>query len=145
MHLSSQTIHIIKASLPLLQEHGVRISARMYEVLFEKYPETRALFKNSSSQQPGIMAAALAAYAANIDNLYRLKDTVERITQAHVRNNVRSEHYPMVGDAFLSAIQDVLGEMATPLIIKAWKEAYCFLADILINREEMLYIVWKQA
>jgi len=143
MHLSKQTIDTIKATVPVLQEHGMAITSRMYEVLFDKYPETTPLFKSAPEDQPRILAAAVAAYAANIGNLDVLKDAVERMAVAHVRTHVRPEHYPMVGDAILTAMQDVLGEAATPQILEAWKEAYFFLADILINREEMLYATRK--
>jgi len=143
MSLSKQTIDTVKATVPVLQQHGQAITERMYIVLFEKYPETKALFKNAPDNQPGILSAAVAAYAANIDKLDVLKNAVERMAIAHVRSHVQPEHYPMVGDAILTALQDVLGETATPQILEAWKEAYFFLADILINREEMLYCTKK--
>lgn len=139
MPLSQQTIDTVKATIPVLQEHGVDITSRMYDLLFEKYPQTRALFKSAPDDQPKILAAAVAAYAGNIDNLDALKDAVERMAAAHVRTNVKPEHYPMVGDAILTAMHDVLGEAATPEILEAWKEAYFFLADVLIKREGELY------
>lgn len=145
MSLSQQTIDTVKATVPVLQEHGMAITSRMYDVLFEKYPETKALFGSAPENQPRILAAAVAAYGKNIDNLGALKDAVERMAAAHVRTNVKPEHYPMVGDAILTAMQDVLGEAATPEILDAWKEAYFFLADVLINREQMLYSVKKSA
>jgi len=43
------------------------------------------------------------------------------------------------GLSILGAIKDVLGEAATEDVLNAWKEAYFFLADILIARETELY------
>lgn len=145
MSLSPQTVETVKATVPVLQEHGMAITSRMYDVLFDKYPETKSLFGSAPESQPRILAAAVAAYANNIDNLSALKDAVERMAAAHVRTNVKPEHYPMVGDSLLTAMQDVLGDAATPEVLDAWKEAYFFLADILISREEMLYSVKKSA
>ena len=145
MSLSQQTIKTVKATIPVLREHGLAITTRMYDVLFDKYPETKALFRNAPKNQPKVLAAAVAAYARHIDNLDGLKDAVERMAAAHVRANVQPEHYPMVGDAILTAMRDVLGEAATPEILEAWKEAYFFLADVLIDREKALYAARQSA
>ena len=56
-----------------------------------------------------------------------------------MRTNVKPEHYPLVGLALLGAVKDVLDGAATDEVIGAWKEAYFFLADILISREKELY------
>jgi len=45
----------------------------------------------------------------------------------HISTKVLPEHYPMVGVSLLKAIQDVLGDAATPEVIDALKEAYFFL------------------
>lgn len=139
MSLSDQTIATVKATVPVLKEHATEITSTMYDILFEKYPETKALFKAAPSQQPKILAAAVQAYAANIDNLSALTGAVEQMAKAHVRTHVQPEHYSMVGESLLAALGQVLGEAATPEIINAWKEAYFFLADILIAKEEALY------
>lgn len=139
MELSQNTIDTVKATIPVLEEHGLAITSRMYEILFEKYPETRDLFKGAPEDQPKILAAAIAAYATNIDSIDKLHDKVMYIANAHVNSNVQSEHYPMVGDAVLTAMQEVLGDAATPEIIEAWKEAYFYLAEILVMNEKQLY------
>lgn len=139
MSLSQTTIDTVKATIPVLKEHGLAITSRMYDVLFEKYPETKDLFSKAPEDQPKILAGAIGAYAMNIDNLGALTDAVGRMAAAHVRTSVKPEHYPMVGDAVLTAMKDVLGDAATPEIIEAWKEAFFFLADILIAKEKELY------
>ena len=106
-------------------------------------PAIRDLFNQShhgeTGSQPKALAAAVLAYAKNIDNLGVLTAAVERIAQKHVGLNILPEHYPAVADALLGAIGDVLGEAATPAIMAAWGEAYWFLADMLIGREKQIY------
>jgi nitric oxide dioxygenase len=84
-------------------------------------------------------AAAVLAYARKIDNLGALGSAVERIAQKHVALNILLEHYPLVAEALLGAIKDVLGEAATDQIIAAWGEAYWFLAELLIGCEAAIY------
>lgn len=140
--LEPATVALIKATVPALEAHGLAITRRMYERLFEN-PEIRDLFNQShhgeTGSQPKALALAVLAYARNIDNLGVLTGAVERIAQKHVALNILPEHYSFVADALISAIQDVLGEAATPEIVEAWGEAYWFLAELLIGREATIY------
>ncbi|GJE53314.1 Flavohemoprotein [Methylobacterium tardum] len=140
--LSPATIAIIKATVPALEAHGLTITKRMYERLFQD-AAIRDLFNQShhgeTGSQPKALAKAVLAYARNIDNLGVLAGAVERIAQKHVALNILPEHYPYVADALLGAIGDVLGEAATPEICAAWGEAYWFLAELLIGREATIY------
>ena len=145
MSLSQSTIDIVKATAPAVAANGEKITTRMYEILFANHPETKELFKNADADQHKKLAAAVGAYAANIDNLAVLSKAVEKMATTHVRTNVKPEHYPMVGVSILGAIKDVLGDAATPEVLDAWKEAFFFLADILIAREQELYAEAAQA
>ena len=140
--LAPATIALIKATVPALEGHGLTITSRMYERLFAD-AGIRELFNQShhgeTGSQPKALAQAVLAYARNIDNLGVLAGAVERIAQKHVALNILPEHYPYVADALLGAIQDVLGEAATPEICAAWGEAYWFLAELLIGREATIY------
>jgi len=139
--LSPATIAVVKATAPVVKQHGLAITTRMYERLFVD-ASIKALFDDAaqrSGEQPRRLAAAIAAYAENIENLGALTGAVERMASRHVQTQVKPEHYPAVATALLAAIQDVLGEAATPEILDAWGEAYWFLADILIDAETKLY------
>ncbi|MGZ2506049.1 NO-inducible flavohemoprotein [Rhizobium leguminosarum] len=135
--LSPETITIVKATIPALDEHGAVITAAMYRQLFED-AEIAALF-NQSNQKSGTqihaLAAAILAYARNIESLAALGPAVERIAQKHIGYAILPEHYPHVATALLGAIEEVLGQAAAPDVLAAWAEAYWFLADILKGRE----------
>lgn len=139
--LSPETIAIVKATAPVLQQHGVAITTRMYERLFVD-PEIKALFDQAaqaSGEQPKRLAAAILAFAQNVDKLDVLKAAIERIATRHVETHIRAEHYPAVANALLPAIRDVLGDAASDAVLAAWGEAYWFLADVLIGREAEMY------
>jgi nitric oxide dioxygenase len=137
--MNENTKAIIKSTAPVLKEKGEEITTAMYKILFERNPELKELFKDAEPDQYKKLAQAVYAYAANIDNLGALGKGIETIAQAHVKTKIKPEHYPLVGGALLSAIEEVLGEAASVDIMNAWKEAYFFLADVLIKREEQLY------
>jgi hemoglobin-like flavoprotein len=145
--LSPQAVAIVKATAPVLVQHGVAITTRMYERLFVD-PQIKAMFDQAaqtSGEQPRRLAAAIVAFAQNVDNLPALAGAVERMAARHVATQVRPEHYPVVAQALLAAIRDVLGEAATVEVIGAWTEAYGVLAQVLIAREAELYAAERVA
>ena len=140
--LSDRTIALVKATVPALEQHGLAITRRMYERMFRN-EAIRDLFNQShhgeTGSQPKALAAAILAYAQHIDGLAALAPAIERIAQKHVALNILPEHYPHVAESLLGAIEDVLGEAATPEILAAWGEAYWYLAEVLIARERRIY------
>ena len=139
MSLSQETIAAVKETIPLINQESENVTTRMYEILFSKYPETKPLFDNADKNQHKKLAGAIAAFAGNIDNLAVLGNAVEKMAQSHVMTQVKPIHYPMVADALITAMGDVLGEAFSDARKNAWIEAYTFLANVLMQREQELY------
>lgn len=140
--LSESAKPYIAASVPVLKQHGLAITTLFYKNMFASHPELKNLFNmgnqaNGSQQQS--LAAAVFAYAANIENSAALAPVVERIVHKHVSVGIKAEHYPIVGSNLIGAIKGVLGDAATPELLAAWEEAYGLLADALIDAENKLY------
>ena len=139
---STRAMEIVKATAPALEKHGLAIMTAMYARLFEN-EEIEAMFDRAaqaSGEQPKRLAAAILAYARNIDKLQNLGPAVSRMVARHVETGVKAEHYPHVANALLPAIRDVLGaEVATDEVLAAWGEAYWMLADMLIAAEAQAY------
>lgn len=140
--LDDKTIAIVKSTAPVLQEHGETLTKHFYKRMFKHNPEVAPFFNpahQTAGKQQRALAGAIAAYAANIDNLEVLGGAVELIAQKHASLMIKPEHYPIVGENLLASIKEVLGDAATDDIINAWAAAYGFLADILIGREKQIY------
>ncbi|GGC44570.1 hypothetical protein GCM10011371_34970 [Novosphingobium marinum] len=140
--LSADTMATVKATAPALREHGLDITKRMYARMFAQNPEVKMMFDQAaqeSGEQPKRLAAAIIAYAENVDKLENLSGPVMRMARRHVETHVKPEHYPIVAENLLAAIKDVLGDAASDEVLEAWAEAYWFLADILIAKEDELY------
>jgi nitric oxide dioxygenase len=140
--LSRQTIETVQATIPVLVAHGETLTRHFYRRMFTGDPGVRAFF-NPAHQHTGgqqrALAAAICAYAQNIENPAALADAVEIIAQKHCSLGVLPEHYPVVGKHLLGSIKEVLGDAATDAILSAWGEAYGLLADVLIQREAEIY------
>lgn len=133
---------IIKATAPVVAAHANQITATFYPLMFERFPEVRAVFNQSHQRggaQPQALANAIIAYASNIDRLEVLGSAVAGIVQKHVSLNITADQYGIVGSCLMEAIGQVLGDAVTAEIADAWGAAYWQLARLLIAAEEAEY------
>lgn len=140
--LTHAEMEIIRATAPVLKEHGLAITSHFYSKMFAAHPELKNVF-NLTHQREGTQPQALAnsvyAVAANIDRLESLLPAVRLIAHKHRSVGVKPSQYAIVGKYLLIAIQEVLGEAATPEIMGAWEKAYHILADLFIQVEAEMY------
>jgi nitric oxide dioxygenase len=139
--LTQQTRDTVKATAPVLAQHGYDIIKHFYRSLLGSHPELKNVFNmrhQEHGQQQEALARAVYAYAANIDDPGSLKAVLEGIANKHASLGVLPEQYPIVGEHLLGAIKEVLGIAASADIMAAWAQAYGNLADILIAREHQL-------
>ena len=140
--LTKQQIELVKATVPVLREHGVALTSHFYKRMLSHNPELMQVF-NMGHQRAGFQQQALAgavlAYAENIENLPALLGAVAHIANKPVSVGIRAEHYPIVGKHLIASIKEVLGDAATPELIDAWTAAYMQLADVLIGAEKAIY------
>jgi nitric oxide dioxygenase len=140
--LTPQQTNVIKATVPVLAQHGESITRKFYADMLTTHPTLRNVFNNThqaTGHQARALAGALYAYAANIDDLGKLSPALELICHKHASLAIKPEQYDIVGTHLLETMQAVLGEAATPEIMDAWGAAYWQLADIMINKEKGLY------
>jgi nitric oxide dioxygenase len=140
--LSPQVRALVKATVPVLQQHGVTLTSHFYQRMFSHNPELKNIFNQAhqaSGHQQQALAGAVLGYAQNIDDPSVLAPVLSRITHKHVSLGIRAEHYPIVGHHLLASIREVLGDAASDELIDAWAAAYGQLADLLIAEENRLY------
>lgn len=139
---SPQTSAIVKATVPVLEEHGTAITTVFYKNMFAAHPELLDIF-NETNQKLGRQQTALAttvlAAAKHLDKLAVLLPQVTQISHKHRALQILPEHYPIVGRHLIVAIKEVLGEAATDDIITAWTEAYDEIASVFIQIEHGMY------
>ncbi|KAJ6076045.1 hypothetical protein N7499_008026 [Penicillium canescens] len=140
--VTADQIALIKATVPVLVEHGNTITTVFYRNMLEAHPELNTVFNTPNQlngHQPRALAGALYAYASHIDDLGALSSAVELICNKHASLYIKPDDYKIVGKYLLEAMGEVLGAALTPEIHDAWGAAYWQLADIMIGREKQLY------
>ncbi len=140
--LTESQIAIVKATAPVLKEHGVAITTVFYDNMIRENPDLNNIFSTTSQRtgaQPRALAGAVLAYATHLDDLAKLTHAVQRIAHKHVSLQVTPAQYDIVGRYLIQAIGQVLGAAATPEIVDAWTAAYGVLAGLFINLEGAMY------
>lgn len=138
MPLQPEQVALIRATVPVLQEHGNAIADRFYHNLLTENPSLNNVFNQANQgnrHQAQALAASMCAYASHIDDLGALNPAVEKICQKHASLYVRPEQYDVVGNYLLRAMSEVLETALTPDILEAWTAAYWQLASLMIIRE----------
>ena len=138
--LDIQTKELVKSTIPALKSQGEDITKVFYRELFTRYPQVKGMFdmqKQKDGSQPKALAMAVLNAAKNIDNLEKIRPSIESIGKTHVRLNVRPEHYLLVGECLLVAIKEVLG--ASDEVLEAWGKAYGEIAEFYIKIEKKIY------
>ena len=133
---------LVKATVPVLKEHGVTLTKYFYNRMLNHNPELNNIFNRANQQngaQPTALAMSVLAYAEHIDNPSVLAHAVNKISNKHVSLDIRPEQYAIVGKHLLASIGEVLGDAATPELIGAWASAYQQLANIMTGVEANLY------
>lgn len=140
--ISPEQKELIKATVPILREHGVALTTHFYSRMFQHNPELKNVFNmgnQGNGKQQLSLALAVLAYAEHIEDPSVLVSAVTKIGHKHLSLDIRPEHYAIVGKHLLASIQEVLGDEATPELIQAWAVAYQQLADLMTGLEKNLY------
>lgn len=140
--MDARVRELVKATIPVLKEHGVALTTYFYQRMFRHNPELKHIFNrshNETGKQPIALAQSVLAYAEHIDDPSVLAPVITLIANKHASVGIRAEHYPIVGKHLLASIREVLGDAASDELVNAWGVAYGALADVFIDAEGKLY------
>lgn len=143
--LSTQSLPLIEATLPLVGERMPEIAKNFYGRMLTAHPElfdglfSRSNQKNGSQQQA--LAGSIAVFATY---LVQNPDTtpeamLSRIAHKHVSLDIQPEQYDVVYKYLFEAIAEELSDVITAEIADAWTEVYWLMAHALIKMEKGLY------
>lgn len=133
--LDAQAASLVKHSVPLLKAHGAAINQRLYATLAERHPAAHALLQRADFPP---LAAVVASYAANADDLGPFLQHAPRIARVHQRIGLQEAHFDMLGSALQDALHAILGDRVPAATLCAWNALYRQLAVTLIHLQREL-------
>lgn len=129
---------LIEQSAPKVSEHFDAIAQRLYDILFERYPEIRPLFNESHMEagtQQHALAGAVLAYVQWRKQPGAVRQKLAVTVDKHVALDIQPGHYPLVGECLLAAVGEQLGDDLSDDIAAAWQALYDELAALMIGLE----------
>jgi hemoglobin-like flavoprotein len=127
----SLDIALLQDSFALVAAKETDLASRFYEILFDRYPQTRAMFRRRTEEQAKMLTSALAAVVAHVDDTAWLVATLPPMGAKHVSYGVTNEMYDWVGECLLAALDDVCGEDFTPAVRATWTAAFGAIAGLM--------------
>ncbi|MET7293079.1 globin domain-containing protein [Streptomyces griseoloalbus] len=143
--LSTQSIPVVRATLPAVGASLSSITELFYRRMFEERPELLRTLFNRANQANGTqreaLAGAVAAFATTlVERPGERPDAIlGRIAHKHASLGITPDQYTLVGRHLLGAVGEILGDAVTPEVAAAWDEVYWLMANALIAIEARLY------
>jgi len=125
-------VALLRSSFDLVVERQPQVVHRFYEILFQRYPQAKALFhRNSSAQQEKMLTDALVAVMDHLEDAPWLTSTLAGLGAKHRGYGVTDEMYGWVGASLLATLAEVAGADWSPRLEAAWTEAYGAIAGLM--------------
>lgn len=117
-------VQLLRSSFELVAEREPELTSRFYEILFERYPQTRPLFPADTSAQARMLQEALVAVVDHLDDAPWLGSTLATLGRQHAEYGVTSEMFGWVGECLLATLAEAAGPYWAADLERAWAEAY---------------------
>jgi hemoglobin-like flavoprotein len=118
-------VALLRSSFELVIDRQPQLTHRFYEILFERYPQAKPLFRrNAPAQQEKMLNDALVAVLDHLEDAPWLSATLKALGAKHVGYGVTDEMYGWVGASLIATLAEAGGPYWTPDLAKAWTEAY---------------------
>jgi len=127
----SLDVALLQDSFAIVAAKETELALRFYEILFERYPQTKPMFRRATEQQAKMLTGALAAVVAHVDDHDWLVATLPPLGAKHVDYGVTNEMYDWVGECLLAGMAEVCGDAFTPAVKSAWVGAYGAIAGLM--------------
>jgi hemoglobin-like flavoprotein len=130
-------LHALQASFDLIAPHGEELIDQFYDRLFEAAPAVRPLFDATDlPRQKMMLLGTLVLLRKSLHDLDTILPTLRKLGARHVAYGARPEHYPVVGEALISAMAAVAGPAWSSRHEVAWRHAYAIVAATMLEGAE---------
>lgn len=126
-------VTLLRDSFEVVATANPKFISRFYEILFERYPQTKSLFTpGNQARQAEMLTGALVAVLDHLEDAPWLAQTLGALGAKHVDYGVTREMYDWVGASLLATLAEVAGKAWTPELQAAWAEAYGAIVSLML-------------
>ena len=125
-------VELLRGSFEAVTPMGDKLTARFYELLFERYPQVKPMFANLSMEEQGKkLLASLALIVASLEDGEKLTSYLKELGARHVGYGTQDAHYDAVGECLLVALAETAGDLWNDDLQTAWTDAYAAIASLM--------------
>jgi hemoglobin-like flavoprotein len=136
----SLNVALLRSSFELVAEREPDLTTRFYEVLFERYPQSRALFHRRPPEvQEVMLQQALVAVLDHIEDADWLEDTLRGLGAQHVTYGVTDEMYDWVSESLLATVAEAAGDEWNAELSESWTAALDAITGIMKAGARMVH------
>jgi hemoglobin-like flavoprotein len=127
-------IELLRENFNLVMQRSPYLTKRLYEIMFERYPESKPLFaRRSPEAHERMVTNALIAVVNHLEDTEWLHDTLFSLGAKHVNYGLTDEMYGWAGSSLLHALAEASGEAWTPRVEEAWVSAYEIIVQFMLE------------
>lgn len=119
----------LQASLNVMLKDEEEFARIFYDKVFELAPFVKALFRKNMTDQGRLLTHMLGGIVYSLSRPEYLKKGLASLGKSHVNYGVKAEYYPIVKQAMLATIDEVLKDNNKPRALEAWSTALDFVID----------------
>ncbi len=114
----------LRESIDAILAEGTTLTDRVYELLFERHPEARALFDNTHMRAQSVMlSAALMVNKYHPDYPQAAQQYLNVLGTRHARKDVPRKLYAAFQEVLLEALAEFHGKDWTEDLSRQWRDA----------------------
>jgi len=120
----------LRKSFAVISYKSDELSQVFYDLLFTRHPELRPLFGHTRmEEQKKKFIRSLVVALRHLDQPDFLTDYLEGLGKMHRAFGAKPEHYPILGECLLDALEKTSGDFWKPELREAWREALEHLSE----------------
>ncbi|MFD8986964.1 globin domain-containing protein [Streptomyces goshikiensis] len=124
---------LIRRTLAEIGPVADKMTSYFYALVFTRHPEVRSMFPPAMDMQRDRLLKALLTAAEHIDDPDVLVPYLRRLGSGHRKYGTMAGHYPVVGEALISALARYAQLTWGPEPQAAWVRAYTAISQIMID------------
>ncbi|HEY6723715.1 MAG TPA: globin domain-containing protein [Polyangiaceae bacterium] len=128
----SLNVPALRSSFDLVVEREPQLTHLFYDILFQRYPQAKPLFRNNPRQeQEKMLTDVLVKLMDHLEDAPWLVRELGALGSKHADYGVTDEMYGWVGSSLLAALEQVAADEWTPELAAAWTEAFQAIASLM--------------
>jgi len=134
---SGLDVDLLEQTFAALAPQGEALVQRFYAELFERYPDVKPMFDNTTvAEQEKKLLAALQLVVNSLRKPEVLANALTQLGAKHHEYGAKPEHYTAVAETLLDVMAEFAGELWTNDVHTAWSKALNTVATIMLAAKQ---------